>query len=285
MKKKTQTVIKENARSVRNRSLPPISSENLCNGSGSILLFYQYIEPEWTNKEHSQVLKKVIEIASTHKITGRGRVAQEGLNCTLTSKHPQHIRDFCYGLRKYKPIFEETDFKITDGISKDKLFKSLSIRKTTELVAYDLNVGKEKAPSLKEYGGVHLDADEYHEAMKDPETVVIDVRNQYETLIGSFNPPENGATKIDPQMRNSCEFKRWLNQKETLDKLNNKKVLMYCTGGIRCERATALLNKITAVKNETSEDEFKPKGVYHLQGGIERYVKTYPEGGFWKGKE
>jgi hypothetical protein len=54
---------------------------------------------------------------------------------------------------------------------------------------------------------------------------------------------------------------------------------MYCTGGIRCERATALLNQMTAVS-----DDLNLKGVYHCRGGIERYVKTYQEGGYWKGK-
>lgn len=54
---------------------------------------------------------------------------------------------------------------------------------------------------------------------------------------------------------------------------------MYCTGGIRCERATALLNQMSAVK-----EELQPKGVYHCRGGIERYVKTFPSGGYWKGK-
>lgn len=54
---------------------------------------------------------------------------------------------------------------------------------------------------------------------------------------------------------------------------------MYCTGGIRCERATALLNQMTTVS-----DDLNLKGVYHCRGGIERYVKTYAEGGYWKGK-
>lgn len=54
---------------------------------------------------------------------------------------------------------------------------------------------------------------------------------------------------------------------------------MYCTGGIRCERATALLNQMATVS-----DELDLKGVYHCRGGIERYVKTYAEGGYWKGK-
>lgn len=55
--------------------------------------------------------------------------------------------------------------------------------------------------------------------------------------------------------------------------------MMYCIGGIRCERATALLNQITE-----AEEDFDTKGVVMVRGGIERYLKTFPEGGFWKGK-
>jgi len=218
----------------------------------------------------------VIELGTKYKITGRGRVAREGLNCTLTGS-PDNIREFCYALREWDSVFDETDFKITDGIPVDKMFKSLSIRKTNELVAYGL-VG-EKAPSLKQFGGTHLEADQYHKAMKDPEAVIIDVRNAYESAIGHFQPPESGAKLIDPKMRNSIEFPKWLNSQETKKQLEGKKVLMYCTGGIRCERATALLNQMSAVS-----DDLNLKGVYHCRGGIERYVKTYAEGGYWTGK-
>ena len=71
----------------------------------------------------------------------------------------------------------------------------------------------------------------------------------------------------------------WLNMPETKKKLNGKKVMMYCTGGIRCERATALLNDMTAV-----DSSFKTQGVFELRGGVDRYLKTFPEGGLWKGK-
>jgi hypothetical protein len=82
-------------------------------------------------------------------------------------------------------------------------------------------------------------------------------------------------------MRNSSEWPTWLANPATMEKLNNKKVLMYCTGGIRCERATALLNSMSHVNPDESS---KPKAVYELQGGIDRYIKTFPQGGFWKGK-
>ena len=132
---------------------------------------------------------------------------------------------------------------------------------------------------MKKFAGEHLEADEYHKAMEDPETVIIDVRNAYESAIGNFQPPPNGAKLIDPKMRNSIEFPKWLNSQETQKQLTGKNVLMYCTGGIRCERATALLNQMSTI-----HQELKPKKVYHCRGGIERYVKTFPNGGYWKGK-
>lgn len=272
-----QTILLENSRSVAFRDLPPIPKGADDGNHGTILLMYQYVEPLWGKKEHKNVLKKIIELGLKLNITGRGRVAPEGVNFTLSGM-PKDVRDFCSALRDWNPLFNETDFKLTDWLPKDKLFKSLSIRKTEELVAYGL-AGDDKAPSLKKFAGTHLEADEYHKAMTDNDTVIVDVRNAYESAIGSFQPPEGGAELIDPKMRNSIEFPKWLNDPATQQKLNGKKVLMYCTGGIRCERATALLNQMSTVN-----PNLKPKGVYHMRGGIDRYVKTFPDGGFWKGK-
>ncbi len=143
-------IIAENARSVSNQDLPPIDPIHLQNDrgnnsgpspSGSILLFYQYIEPQWTKVQHKRTLKKVIEIGLQYNITGRGRVAPEGLNCTLTGR-PDDIRSFCTALREFDEVFFETDFKITDGVEWSKMFKSLSIRKANELVAYGLTGGE-----------------------------------------------------------------------------------------------------------------------------------------------
>jgi predicted sulfurtransferase len=143
-------------------------------------------------------------------------------------------------------------------------------------------------------GGVHLEAKEYHEMLKRNDAVVIDVRNHYEAAIGRFdgqmaatkkksNDKEEeggggeggGATYIDPKMRKSTDFTSWLAEEETKQKLEGKTVMMFCTGGIRCERASAYLN---------SQIGNKVKGVYQLKGGIERYLKEFPEGGFWRGK-
>merc|ERR1719162_1503900 len=83
-------------------------------------------------------------------------------------------------------------------------------------------------------------------------------------------------------MRKSTEFPAWLDRPEVKEEMKNKQVLMYCTGGIRCERASALLKN----KMETEEDTKKlgVKGVYQLQGGIDKYFKKFPDGGDWHGK-
>ena len=109
--------------------------------------------------------------------------------------------------------------------------------------------------------------------------VIIDVRNAYESDIGHFQPPPGGAKLLDPKMRNSIEFPKWLNAPQTQTELTGKNIMMYCTGGIRCERASALLDSMSE-----ASASLKPKQIVMVRGGIERYMRTFPEGGHWKGK-
>ncbi|KAL1503743.1 hypothetical protein AB1Y20_012213 [Prymnesium parvum] len=269
------TAVPEMARSVAHRELPPPPLNASNDRSVTLVLFYQYIEPQWTEKAHKEAIKFVNSLASKHSICGRGRCAREGLNCTLTGSATA-VRAFCNGLRSWNPVFLETDFKLTDGLPRAQAFKAFTLRKTEELVAYGL--AGERAPALHASRAQHVEAVDYHAMMAQPDTVIVDVRNAYESAIGHFAPPEGGAELIDPKMRNSHEFPKWLNSKETQQKLDGKKVMMYCTGGIRCERATALLDQL-----EQAAD-FKTQGVYMVRGGIERYMRTFPEGGYWKGK-
>ena len=263
------------SKSNANRPLPA-PPENLPPNCCTICLFYQYKEPAWKSKEHKAALNKVTDFAKIYNVTGRGRCAPEGLNCTLTAS-ANDIRAFCYALRDWDPSFNETDFKLEDGVDNKHRFRTFTLRKVDELVGYALD--GIKAPSLNRHAGKHLEATDYHKQMQQKDTVIIDVRNAYESDIGHFQPPEGGAELLDPKMRTSQDFPKWLNAPATKEKLKNKTVMMYCTGGIRCERATALLNQIT-----DAEDDFKTKDVVMVRGGIERYLKTFKQGGYWKGK-
>jgi len=274
-----ETVLVDQSISVAGRALPGANTITSTGTPGgcSIVLFYQYKEPVWTDAEFQKALKLFLKIGRRFSVTGRGRIAPEGVNCTLTGPSAESVRGFCQALRddwgvaedttggkgnknstnnnstnnngntKYTDgdLFQQTDFKITDGLPHGQMFKSLSVRKTDELVAYGLE--GEKAPSIDKFGGDHLTAVDYHHALRDPNTVVIDVRNAYETAIGTIRPPEHGATLLDPKLRNSREWPKWLASKETQEKLHGKTVLTFCTGGIRCERATALINQMAAV--------------------------------------
>ena len=249
-------------------------------GGGSIVLFYQYKEPMWTDSEFGRALKLFLRICNKHQMKGRGRIAKEGVNCTLSNASPTKMRSFCNSLRdptvwtindsssdnhndehdgdrrkrKQKmTLFEETDFKITDGVPSSKLFKSLTVRKVDELVAYGLE-GPDKAPSIKKFGGTHLTAIDYHDALKDPNTVVIDVRNAYETAIGTIRPPPGGATLLDPKMRNSHEWPKWLASKETQRQLHGKKVLTFCTGTFSFVRIKIYRPKIVVVLDTSVVD-------------------------------
>ncbi len=139
----------QEARSVAGKNLPPLP-ENLSPDASTLLLFYQYIEPMWTKKEHKLARVYVLGLALQLGLTGRGRCARQGLNCTFTGL-PEGVRAFCEGLRAYHPLFLLTDFKLTDGVE-GKPFKGLSIRKTDELVAYGL--AGDAAPSLASSAGV-----------------------------------------------------------------------------------------------------------------------------------
>ena len=246
----------------------------------TLLLFYQYIEPILDESGFQELLHHVESTAEKYAIMGRARVAHEGLNCTLTGSY-ENIRLWCKSLRSFSnsQYFSETEFKLTDNLPMGQAFKKLHAFKVDEIVNYGL--AGERAPNIN-MTGVHLEPKDYHKKMTEDETVIIDVRNHYEAAIGKFNPPTNGAKYIDPMMRKSTEFPVWLDKPETKEMLKGKQVLMYCTGGVRCERASALLR--TKIETEEDTKALGIKGVFQLQGGIDKYFRDFPEGGWWQGK-
>ena len=213
-----EKIVEAGARSVAYKPLPPpTTTEGITQ-----ILFYQYVEPVWSARRQKQAIAEFHRLARENDVTGRGRIALEGVNCTLTAP-PAGARRFCQGLRDWDPdLFNDTDFKLTDGVPAETKFKALTLKNTQELVAYGL--GGERAPLLKQNTAKHLEADEYHKMLGDKDTVVIDVRNYYETCIGRIEPPKGGAEFLDPMMRNSREFPKWLNAPETQARLQGKKV-------------------------------------------------------------
>lgn len=210
----------------------------------TLLLFYQYVEPPWSEEQFQRALSFVSDAGKRHGLTGRMRVAREGMNCTLTGSR-DGVRAWCAELRKFDggrgevsadtgelvTEFANTEFKLTDDLPPRQAFPTLHAFEVVELVNYGL--AGSRAPTIARHGGTHLEPSAYHAKMHEENTVVIDVRNHYEAAIGRFDPPKDGARVIDPMMRKSTEFPMWLDRKETKEMLRGKQVLMYCTGGVR----------------------------------------------------
>ena len=249
---------------------PPPEPKKLV-GDKTILLFYAYCKPPMSRDAQDKAITHFYAFLKNLNITGRLRIGREGYNCTLTGQHDA-IRKFTSEAQRYDVnTFGKTDFKYVDNQPENQLLPTLKVFPVSEIVNYGFNAGD--APL--EMGGIHLKPQEFHKALENPNSVVIDVRNYNEALIGKFQPPENaedGHVKyLDPEMRKSTEFPEWVEKNKK--SWEGKQVLMYCTAGVRCERASAFM------RNQGVEN------VYQLEGGIHRYLEAFPDdGGYWKGK-
>ena len=212
------------------------------------LSFYRYVriaDPETMRNELFLRWDKL-------NCLGRIYLAAEGINAQMSV--PVHHRDIFFTELNTLPEFKDMPVKLAledDGRS----FIKLTIKVKDKIVADGLKDGDFDVTNV----GTHLSALEFHKLVDDPDTVVVDMRNHYESEIGHFT----GA--ILPQ---SNTFREELELvKEELKPYSNKKLLLYCTGGIRCEKASAYLK----------HNGFKD--VNQLHGGIIEYVRQVKSNG------
>jgi UPF0176 protein len=177
---------------------------------------------------------------------GRIYIAKEGINAQMSVPEEQ-LEMFFQGMKKY-PILDQISIKYAiedDG----KSFYKLSIKVRPKLVADGLNSDLFDVTNV----GKHLSAEEFHELVDSEDNVVVDMRNHYESEIGHFK----GA--ICPEVDTFREGIGWVSQ--MLANQKDRKILLYCTGGIRCEKASAYL------KHHGFKD------VNQLHGGILEYAR------------
>lgn len=213
-----------------------------------VILYYYFntIEhPEQFAKQHKQYCKDL-------GIKGRIYISSEGINGTAAGT-PEQMAQYKADLRAI-PGFENTEFKTDES---DYIpFSKLICKTREEIVSLHVDGVDPKD------GGNHLSPAEWRRVMEEEDHVMIDVRNNYESKIGHFK----GALK--PDVENFFDFPQWLEEAEIP---KDKKVLMYCTGGIRCEKFSVLM------KEQGWDD------VNQLHGGILRYAKE-EEGKHFEGK-
>jgi UPF0176 protein len=189
-------------------------------------------------------------------VKGTLLLAREGINGTIsgTKVSLEKVLDYLQS----DPRFLDLEFKFS--YSKKIPFKRLKVKLKKEIVTMGLT---EIDPTHS--AGTYVKPKDWNELINDPDVVLIDTRNNYEYEIGSFK----GA--INPNTETFREFPSFT--KNTLEQYREKKIAMFCTGGIRCEKSTAYL-KSEGFKN-----------VFHLQGGILKYLEEVNEDeSLWEGE-
>jgi UPF0176 protein len=206
-------------------------------------------------KNIEELKEKIYTACVENDIKGTLLLANEGINGTIAGPE-QGIQNV---LAYLKDLVDLKDEEHKESWSEEYPFYRMKVRLKKEIVTIGLDdVDPNKIV------GTYVDPEEWNAIISDPETVLIDTRNDYEVGIGTFK----GA--IDPKTNSFREFPEYI--EKNFDPKKHKKVAMFCTGGIRCEKASSYMKK-QGFEN-----------VYHLKGGILKYLENVPQDqSMWEG--
>lgn len=207
--------------------------------------------------ENYQALRQPLhDFMIAHEIKGTLLLAQEGINGTVAGSR-QSIDSLHAWLR--------SDKRLKDLRSKESYDDSMPFYRTRVKLKKEIVTMGVEGIDPKQVVGTYVKPEDWNDLISDPEVTLIDTRNDYEVAIGTFK------NAVDPETDTFRQFPDYV--KTNMDPKKQKKVAMFCTGGIRCEKSTAYL------KEQGFEE------VYHLQGGILKYLETVPvEESLWQGE-
>jgi UPF0176 protein len=209
----------------------------------SVAAFYKFV----TLEDFPVLRESFLKECASRDIRGTILLAQEGINGTIAGS--QESLDSILEFFHQDPRLADLKFRIS--YATDNPFYRLKVKLRNEIVTLGVDTID---PASKT--GKRVTSENWNALISDPDVLIIDTRNDYETGIGTF------INAIDPNTTSFRDFPNWL---EKQDIPQDKKIAMFCTGGIRCEKSTAYL----------MEQGFE--NVYHLEGGILNYLETIPE--------
>ena len=206
----------------------------------SVISFYKFVKINNPKK----LRKSLLDILLNEDVVGTFLIAKEGINATVSGSNIS-LKKIMKFLDKQKG-FNDIEYKHSYSIK--RVFKRLKIKVKDEVVA----LGKKEIDPSKTTGN-YIEPKNWNKLIADPDVLLIDTRNTYEIKIGTFLGAEN------PNIKNFRDFPNFVKKK--LNSKKNQKIAMFCTGGIRCEKASSYL----------LEKGFKD--VYQLKGGILKYLE------------
>ena len=194
-----------------------------------------------------------------HRVRGTLLLAPEGINGTIAGT----VEAIAIVLDHIRGLPDCADLEVKLSAATRMPFHRMKVRVKREIVTMG------EAVDPRKIVGTYVDPHDWNELISDPDTIVIDTRNDYEVSVGSF------AGAINPETASFRDFPAWFRsmREGLLGNGRQPRVAMFCTGGIRCEKSTAFL------KQEGVE------GVHHLRGGILKYLEVVPEkASLWRGE-
>ena len=208
-----------------------------------VVAFYKFFEV--SNLLYFQALLN--SILSTTEIKGTILLANEGVNGTISGNK----NEISKALESIWKIENFIDLMPKFSLAPKNPFFKMKIKLKKEIVTLGI-----KDVSPNNVVGKHIEPEKWNELISDENLLLIDTRNDYEVSIGTF---ENA---LNPNIKNFREFPKWVSENlvKKDPEIKNKKIAMFCTGGIRCEKSTSYLKSIGF------------KDVYHLEGGILKYL-------------
>jgi UPF0176 protein len=197
-------------------------------------------------------------LCEAEQVDGLILLAPEGINSTIAGP-AQGVHTVLAWLRKQAPF---TQLQHKESWSDKAPFRRMRVRIKKEIVTMGV---PELRPASQ--AGHYVSAQDWNALIADPDVLLVDTRNDYEVALGTFD------RAINPRIQSFAQLPGWLQAQGLLDPDKPRKVAMFCTGGIRCEKSTALLRAHGLQE------------VFHLEGGILKYLETVaPDASRWQGE-
>ena len=224
------------------------------NNSGQITVCALYKFVKLANFE--QLKSPLLSFMEAHEVKGTLLLADEGINGTIAGSAESIEKVLNY--LKEDPRLAELSYKCS--YHQENPFQRTKVKLKKEIVTMGV-----EGIDPRQVVGTYVKPKDWNTLISDPEVLLVDTRNDYEVEIGTFK------NAVNPNTENFREFPDYV--KNNLDKTKHKKVAMFCTGGIRCEKSTAYM------KEQGFEE------VYHLEGGILKYLEEVPsDETMWQGE-
>ncbi|MHA2939773.1 oxygen-dependent tRNA uridine(34) hydroxylase TrhO [Vibrio sp. RC27] len=209
----------------------------------TVCALYKFVHLETFEALRAPLIEKMISV----EVKGTLLLASEGINGTIAG--PQSGIDAVLKFLNAQPGLDNISHK--ESYNNENPFHRTKVKLKKEIVTMGV-----EGIDPNQVVGTYVKPKDWNDLISDPDVLVIDTRNDYEIEIGTFK------NAINPNTETFQEFPKYV--EENLNKDEHKKVAMFCTGGIRCEKSTAYLK-------EQGFDE-----VYHLEGGILKYLEDVP---------